>query len=71
MYSWRVDLAPASTAAPDDLAAAGVGRQFADQLQAEEWLGGFWSDLADLGVARVTLVDGDRVVYGPMDLSAD
>ena len=33
-------------------------------------MGEIWSDLAELGVAAVTLLEADRVVYGPMSLSA-
>ena len=37
---------------------------------AESWLGEAYPDLADDGVASVTLFEGDREVYGPMSLSA-
>lgn len=43
---------------------------FADQGEAEAWLGEFFGDLADAGVDQVTLVEVDRVVYGPMSLHA-
>ncbi|MDT4891829.1 MAG: hypothetical protein QOE97_864 [Pseudonocardiales bacterium] len=42
-----------------------------NQSDAESWLGENWRDLADNGVARVTLLDDDRVVYGPMSLAAE
>ncbi|MFY9807701.1 MAG: hypothetical protein WCC38_02360 [Pseudonocardiaceae bacterium] len=41
---------------------------FDDQVDAEEWLGHEWQGLLDGGVAEVTLVDGESVVYGPMSL---
>ncbi|MGH3669178.1 MAG: hypothetical protein ACRDSH_00865 [Pseudonocardiaceae bacterium] len=41
---------------------------FDDQDGAEEWLGLEWSDLLESGVAAVTLLDGESVVYGPMSL---
>jgi hypothetical protein len=47
------------------------GRQeFPTRGDAESWVGEFWPDLADSGVAAVTLFEGDREVYGPMPLSA-
>lgn len=42
--------------------------RFADQAEAEEWLGSAWSRLRDQGVDEVTLMSGDEVVYGPMSL---
>ena len=41
---------------------------FPSQSDAESWVGEVWRDLADQGVDQVTLVEGDRVVYGPMSL---
>jgi hypothetical protein len=41
----------------------------ANQSDAESWIGEQWRELADAGVAQVTLFDGDRKVYGPMSLS--
>jgi len=47
------------------------GRQeFPTRADAESWVGEFWPDLAEQGVAAVTLFEGDREVYGPMPLSA-
>jgi hypothetical protein len=47
------------------------GRQeFPTRSDAESWIGEFWADLAENGVAAVTLYEGDREVYGPMPLSA-
>lgn len=40
-----------------------------NQSDAESWLGEQWRDLAAAGVAQVTLLDGERKVYGPMSLS--
>lgn len=45
-------------------------RGWDDQTRAEAWLTGFYLELADAGVAAVTLVEEDRVVYGPMPLEA-
>jgi hypothetical protein len=40
-----------------------------NQSDAESWLGEHWRDLADAGVAQVSLLDGDAKVYGPMPLA--
>jgi len=50
----------------DDLA----GQRFANQADAESWVGEIWSDLAAAGVDAVTLFEHDRQVYGPMSLHA-
>jgi hypothetical protein len=42
-----------------------------NQSDAESWLGENWRQLADSGVAAVTLLDGTSVVYGPMPLSEE
>jgi len=45
------------------------GRQeFPTRSDAESWVGEFYADLAEEGVASVTLFEGDREVYGPMSL---
>lgn len=47
------------------------GRQeFPTRADAESWLGEVWSELAEQGVASVSLHEADRLVYGPMSLSA-
>ncbi|MGZ6753359.1 MAG: hypothetical protein ACXVEJ_07815 [Nocardioides sp.] len=50
----------------DDLA----GQRFANQADAESWVGETWSDLAAEGVDAVTLFEHERQVYGPMSLHA-
>ena len=47
-----------------------AGQRFASQADAESWVGETWTELADEGVASVTLFEGERAVYGPMSLSA-
>ncbi len=37
---------------------------------AESWLGEVWKELLHAGVEQVVLQDGERIVYGPMPLSA-
>jgi hypothetical protein len=41
---------------------------FANQGDAESWLGENWRALLDAGVDQVTLLDDDRAEYGPMSL---
>ncbi|HEX6077939.1 MAG TPA: hypothetical protein VFZ32_22100 [Micromonosporaceae bacterium] len=36
---------------------------FGNQSDAESWLGQTWRELAEAGVAKVVLVEGDRVEY--------
>ena len=45
-------------------------QEFPTRADAESWVGETWQDLADEGVASVTLFEADREVYGPMSLSA-
>ena len=42
--------------------------EFDDRDQAEAWLGENWSQLLDVGVDQVTLLDGGARAYGPMSL---
>ena len=66
-WRWRLeDGAGGEVAAPAELA----DQTFASQADAESWVGEFWPELADAGVAAVTLFEADREVYGPMSLSA-
>jgi hypothetical protein len=48
-------------------AASGV-TGFPSQSDAESWIGEVWRDLLEEGVDQVTLLEGDREVYGPMSL---
>ena len=41
---------------------------FANQGDAESWLGENWRALLDAGVDQVTLLDDERAEYGPMSL---
>ncbi|MEO6700958.1 MAG: hypothetical protein ABI140_19035 [Jatrophihabitantaceae bacterium] len=53
---------------PDNTEAAESG-SFTSQSDAESWLGEAWRNLAELGVAGVSLVHDGKHVYGPMPLS--
>jgi hypothetical protein len=44
---------------------------FQSQSAAEDWLRESFEDLAEDGVATVSLVNGGHAVYGPMYLTAD
>ncbi|MBA3529105.1 MAG: hypothetical protein H0T91_07345 [Propionibacteriaceae bacterium] len=48
-----------------------MDRRFPTQGEAESWLGEFYPDLLEAGVAAVTLYEEDRLVYGPMRLHAE
>jgi hypothetical protein len=41
---------------------------FPNQAEAEDWIGLEWRTLHEQGVSSVTLLEGDRTVYGPMSL---
>jgi hypothetical protein len=43
---------------------------FPTQSDAESWFGEVWHDLAESGVAAVTLYRNGERVYGPMSLEA-
>jgi hypothetical protein len=45
-----------------------VTEGFPAQADAESWIGETWQELLDQGVDAVTLLEEDRVVYGPMSL---
>ncbi len=42
--------------------------EFPSQADAESWVGETWRELADAGVASVSLLEDDSTVYGPMSL---
>ncbi len=46
------------------------GTDFASQAEAEDWLSASYEELAEAGVAAVSLYQDDQLVYGPMPLSA-
>lgn len=48
----------------------GDERTFSAQTEAEAWLSDNWQELLDAGVHHVTLLHGEREVYGPMSLHA-
>lgn len=50
--------------------AEGFDQRFDSQEQAEQWLSEYYESVSDIGVTEVTLMEEDRVVYGPMSLLA-
>lgn len=64
-WSWR-----GAGAGADLASVAGLDETFGTQADAEAWLTASYEDLVDAGVDEVTLLEEDRVVYGPMSLHA-
>ena len=54
---------------PDQELDPELDRAFDDQPRAEAWLAEHWEELLDEGVGSVTLVEDDRLIYGPMPLT--
>jgi len=63
-WTWRMEDG-AGGPAPADAASS---PEFPAQADAETWIGEVWPELKEAGVAAVTLLEGDREVYGPMSL---
>lgn len=63
-FTWRYESLDGST-----VTTAGLPQErFPTQADAESWIGESWKELLDGGVDQVTLLEGDRTVYGPMSL---
>jgi hypothetical protein len=76
-WTWRYEaeggapVDPAEALAAEAPAAeAPAAEAFPTQADAETWLGENWRELRHAGVFQVSLLDGERVVYGGMSLSA-
>ena len=66
-WTWRYEAPDGAVVdAPRGLAA----EDFSTRADAETWLGETWRELLEGGVAQVTLLDGEREVYGPMGLDS-
>jgi hypothetical protein len=59
---------PAAHDGPTEPPRLPKNEMFPTQSDAETWLGEQWRGLSAAGVVSATLLDGDRVVYGPMAL---
>jgi hypothetical protein len=55
-WSWRYENV-------DGQPVAGPNETFSSQADAESWIGQEWRSLAEAGVAKVVLVEDDRVDY--------
>lgn len=65
-WTWRLERADGTVIVSRDL----VREAWISQSDAESWLGEHWPALAEAGVAQVSLLENDRVAYGPMSLAA-
>lgn len=64
LWTWRYERADGSVVSDESLARS----EFGNQADAETWIGETWRELLAAGVDQVTLLEGERVVYGPMSL---
>jgi hypothetical protein len=62
-WTWRYETA--AGAAPSG---PGGSQEFPTQADAETWIGESWQELLDGGVDQVSLLEDERVAYGPMSL---
>ncbi|GGF31126.1 hypothetical protein GCM10011519_00680 [Marmoricola endophyticus] len=62
---WRLEGPDGSEVQPEQR------QEFPTRSDAESYVGEAYVELADAGVAAVTLFEDDRLVYGPMSLSAE
>ena len=60
-WSWRFETSHGDVVSRESA-------RFPTQGEAEAWIGESWQELLTTGVDAVTLLDGDREVYGPMSL---
>lgn len=68
-WHWRYEKSDGALVAPiPDVA---TQEHFPMQGDAESWLGETWRELLAAGIDAVTLLEGDRIVYGPMKLTAE
>lgn len=64
-WTWRYE-GPDGT--PVQPAGVPEPESFPSQSDAESFIGESWRELLEAGVQQVTLLEGDRKVYGPMGL---
>ena len=63
-WTWRYEKTDGATVSAGGLQEA----IFASHGDAESWLGENWRALLDAGVDQVSLLDDERLEYGPMSL---
>ena len=61
-WSWRYERSDGGAVDP-----AG-SQDFPTQSDAETWIGESWRELLDAGIDQVSLLEEERVAYGPMSL---
>ena len=66
-YQWHPT---AGTPDMDDLRSQDLLPEFGSQPEAEDWLGLYWSDLLEAGVAEVALWNDGQQIQPPMPLSS-
>ncbi|PJE94591.1 hypothetical protein CUT44_30815 [Streptomyces carminius] len=64
-WTWRFEKADGTQTEP-----AVRPEEFTTQGDAESWVGENWRELLAGGVERVTLLEDDTEIYGPMSLRA-
>lgn len=64
-WTWRYEAEDGTPVEPETAPAV---EPFPSQADAETWLGENWRELLHSGVHSVSLLDQERVVYGPMGL---
>jgi hypothetical protein len=62
-WAWRYERADGSV-----VEGVEPSESFPAQADAESWIGETWAQLLEQGIDSVTLLEGERVVYGPMSL---
>jgi len=67
-WHWRYETSSGEVI--EDLPQVALVTGFPNQGEAESWLGESWRDLLQAGIDQVSLLEGERVVYGPMSLHA-
>lgn len=63
-WTWRYEKADGTTVSGKTL----PQEAFPSQSDAESWLGERWRMLLEAGVDQVTLLEDNRITYGPMSL---
>ncbi len=65
-WTWRIETTDGAPVDPQPAVP-----EFSSQSDAESWLGEVWRDLTDAGAGQASLLEHDRLVYGPMSLAAE
>jgi hypothetical protein len=63
-WTWRFEQSDGSVPSGRD----GRSQEFPTQSDAETWVGESWRELLADGIDQVSLLEDERVVYGPMSL---